>query len=122
SFLDAHIRRGNSLIGAQRDLVDGGIPDEAFQPVTGDDKAAAAAFRKRNAKERKAKERSQAMLPLDFGEARRLDTVVQAARRLNAMPDGSVKAVREKISAYEQLRLDERDTCTLYDLWTAAFF
>jgi hypothetical protein len=62
------------------------------------------------------------MLPLDFGEARGLDTVVRAARQLNAMPDNSVKAVREKAAAYERLRLDERDTRALYDLWTAAFF
>jgi len=122
SFLDAHIRWGNSLIGARRYLVESGIPDDAFQPVTGDDKTVASTFRKRNAKERKAKETGQAMLPLDFGEARGLDTVARAARELNAMPDNSVKAVREKAAAYARLRLDERDTRTLYDLWTAAFF
>ncbi|MCX7791465.1 MAG: SAM-dependent methyltransferase, partial [Chloroflexaceae bacterium] len=122
TFLDHHIRCGNSLIGATRDLVEQGLPDDAYRPIAGDDKAAAAAFRKRNANERKARERGQAPLPLDFGAAHGLDAAAQAARQLEAMPDASPRALREKQAAYERLRLDAYDTRVLYDLWTAAFF
>lgn len=48
SFLDHHIRHGNSLVGATRELVEQGIPDDAYKPVTGDDKPTASSIRKRN--------------------------------------------------------------------------
>ena len=44
--------RGNSLIGVTPGLDITEIPDDAFQPVTGDDRATATALRKRNKKER----------------------------------------------------------------------
>jgi hypothetical protein len=124
NFLDSHIRWGNSLVGATHALVAGGIPDDAYAPVTGDDKAAASAFRKRNAKERKANEAGQAMLPL-WDEQRPYDAVLDAARALDTAPDASVAAVRAKARAFAQLR--ERDSAwydewTRFNLWTAAFF
>ncbi|GIV95662.1 MAG: hypothetical protein KatS3mg057_0319 [Herpetosiphonaceae bacterium] len=125
SFLDAHIRRGNSLIGATRALVEQGIPDGAFKEVTGDDKAAAAAFRKRNKKEREAHRTGQQMLALDYGDSRPRDNLAQAARQLDAAPDTSVAAVRAKAARYQQLHARGTgwyDTWTLYNLWTAAFF
>ncbi|MCS6938549.1 MAG: SAM-dependent methyltransferase, partial [Roseiflexus sp.] len=122
TFLDHHIRCGNSLIGATRELVEQGIPDDAYKPIAGDDKAAAAAFRKRNANERKARDQGQAMLPLDFSATSDLDAAAQAAQRLETMPDTSVRTLREKAAAYDQLRHAAHPTRTLYDLWTAAFF
>ncbi|MBE0552003.1 MAG: restriction endonuclease [Ignavibacterium sp.] len=54
SFLDHRIRNGNSLIGAfSYEQIKKGIPDEAFNPVTGDDKEVAKFFKKRNKEERK---------------------------------------------------------------------
>jgi hypothetical protein len=37
SFLDAHIKCGNALIGATPRLLKDGIPDAAFKPIEGDD-------------------------------------------------------------------------------------
>ncbi len=123
SFLDSHIRHGNSLVGAWRDLVDGGIPDDAFKPVTGDVKAAATALRARNKKERQAAERGQLMLPLENLD--RLPDLVQQARQLEATPDHTVAAVRAKAAAYARLRgMDSAwyQAWTRCNLWTAAFF
>ncbi len=54
SFLDHRIRNGNSLIGAfSYEQIKKGIPDEAFNPVTGDDKEVAKFFKRRNKEERK---------------------------------------------------------------------
>ena len=53
SFLDHHIRVGNSLLGATPELIAGGIPDEAFTPIEGDDKKACAVLKKRNRADRK---------------------------------------------------------------------
>ena len=63
SFLDAHIKCGNSLLGTTPELVEAGIPDEAFEPITGDDKAVARAWRDRN---RKAREGQQTLFDADF--------------------------------------------------------
>ncbi len=52
NFLDHHIKQGNSLIGATRALVAQGIPDDAYKPVTGDDKKVASDIKKRNKTER----------------------------------------------------------------------
>lgn len=46
--LEAHVRHGNSLIGATREQVAAGIPDEAYEPLTGDDPAVCRALKRRN--------------------------------------------------------------------------
>jgi hypothetical protein len=48
SFLDAHIQCGNSLLGTTPSLLRAGIPDEAFNPIEGDDKKICNGFRKKN--------------------------------------------------------------------------
>jgi len=53
-FIDHHIKCGNSLVGANADLVEKGIPSEAFEAVEGDDKKLAAQIKKRNRDELKA--------------------------------------------------------------------
>ncbi|MFN8515189.1 MAG: DNA methyltransferase [Chloroflexia bacterium] len=53
SFLEAHIKWGNSLVGATNELMEGGIPDAAFEPVTGDDKKIASIVRRDNKKQSK---------------------------------------------------------------------
>ena len=52
SFLDAHIQCGDSLVGVSPNLDISEIPDEAFNPAFGDDKATASALKKRNKRER----------------------------------------------------------------------
>jgi hypothetical protein len=52
TFLDAHIKVGNALLGATPDLLAGGIPDAAYTPIEGDDKKHATALKKRNRAER----------------------------------------------------------------------
>ncbi|MFE0806092.1 Eco57I restriction-modification methylase domain-containing protein [Streptomyces sp. NPDC058848] len=52
SFLDAHVKQGNGLIGATPKLLQGGIPDEAFIATEGDDKKHAKALERINQQER----------------------------------------------------------------------
>jgi hypothetical protein len=49
-FLDGHVRQGNALIGASPELIEGGVPDEAFRPAHGDDRGYARSLRRANAK------------------------------------------------------------------------
>ena len=48
SFLDHHIRVGNSLLGTTPELIETGLPDEAFKPMQGDDRKVCTGLRKRN--------------------------------------------------------------------------
>ena len=48
SFLDHHIKCGNSLLGATPKLLKDGIPDEAFTPIEGDDKEFCRKLKKAN--------------------------------------------------------------------------
>ena len=52
SFLDHHIKSGNSLLGTTPALLAAGIPDTAYTPLTGDDKKTATSWRKLNAAQR----------------------------------------------------------------------
>ena len=53
SFLDHHIRCGNSLLGATPELIAAGIPDGAYDAIKGDDPKACAALKKINKGQRK---------------------------------------------------------------------
>jgi type I restriction-modification system DNA methylase subunit len=55
SFLEHHIQCGNSLLGATPALLKKGIPDEAFDPIEGDDKEYCKKYRKENKKEREGR-------------------------------------------------------------------
>jgi hypothetical protein len=75
SFLDHHIRCGNSLVGAppQNPPASGGaggvgIPDEAYRPIHGDEKGIAAELRKRNRAERDAYTRDRAVQERMFAD------------------------------------------------------
>jgi hypothetical protein len=49
-FLDGHVRQGSALVGASPELIESGVPDEAFRPADGDDRAYARSLRRANAK------------------------------------------------------------------------
>ena len=118
SFLDNHIRCGNSLLGATPTLIAEGIPDDAFTAIEGDDKKACTALKKLNARER-----------LGFGElfvledSATFERLQQAAAAVENLPDDSVRAVEQKSFAFEQLQHNyEFEKATdLANLWCAAF-
>jgi hypothetical protein len=64
SFLDHHIKCGNSLIGATPELLDEGVPYEAFAlGLAGDDREVAKQIRARNRQERRDWERGGGYQP-----------------------------------------------------------
>ncbi len=54
TFLDQRIRCGNSLLGARPTLLAQGIPNQAFQPLPGDDKSVCRTLRINNSQSRAA--------------------------------------------------------------------
>ncbi|MBP1469018.1 hypothetical protein EYB53_025135 [Candidatus Chloroploca sp. M-50] len=123
SFLDHHIRHGNSLVGATRELVAQGLPDDAYKPVTGDDKATASSFRKRNKQEREL-HLKQGLVQQDLfaATAAAEASLAEALRALDEAADDSVSAVRTRAARYAALRRQAYAERAKFDLWTAAFF
>jgi hypothetical protein len=120
SFLDHHIKIGNSLLGATPALLAQGIPDEAFDAIEGDDKKLCTRFKKANKKEREdAKNKQQTLFapPIKLGNL----TTVYAA--LSALPDDSLEQVAAKADRYESLvsSNDYKFGRLLADAWCAAF-
>jgi hypothetical protein len=52
SLLDGHIKVGNALLGTTPALLAGGLPDDAFAVIEGDDKKTCSSLKKRNKSER----------------------------------------------------------------------
>ncbi|WP_239337566.1 Eco57I restriction-modification methylase domain-containing protein, partial [Frankia sp. CiP3] len=119
SFLDAHIKVGNALIGATPDLVDAGLPEEAFTALTGDDPAQLGAYRKRNREERTKAGHGEGELPFaDPSQAWRA-----AFRRLGDAPEIDLAAVHAKIGQWRKAEADPdlARARLAADAWCAAF-
>lgn len=120
SFLDARIRTGDSLIGVFdfASLVEG-IPDAAYDALTGDDKDAAKQWRKWNREQREGRA-TTGML-----DAFRPPTaLVDKAREAAAMPEETIDQIAAKRRTFERLSTGEawmlrKQAC---DLYVAAFF
>lgn len=118
NFLDNHIKCGNSLIGVFKDRP-AEVPDDAFDPVTGDDRKVASAVRKRNREERSG-QRS-----LDLGPAEPISTTDAAAYHdLITQPERLPEEVEAKERKYQAWRSSEtfRRQKLECDIWCAAFF
>ena len=81
SFLDHRIQCGNSLIGATPALLKDGIPDDAFKPIEGDDKAVCSEYRKHNKQEREGQQRLFAHAPEPWQRLGNLATGLLQLRR-----------------------------------------
>jgi len=98
SFLDAHVKCGNSLIGVAPGMDVGEIPDEAFNPVTGDHKPTASALKKVNKQERAGQ------TTMELRESREgydVSTIAaERMRELDAMPQETAQQVQQKSRVY----------------------
>lgn len=119
SFLDHHIRVGNSLLGATPELIAAGLPDAAFTAIEGDDSKACAVLKKRNKAERKG------LGPLFAQQDAQIQAQLQySAAALEELPDDRPEDIRAKELAYR--RHEETDEYhhkkQLADAWCAAYF
>jgi hypothetical protein len=121
TFLDHRIKCGDSLVGVfDLSVLMDGIPDNAYQPVSGDEKPIAAAYKKRNKNE---KIRNLPLLP--FKSSLDLQKIAEVDRMLSKLSDDSAENIRRKNELYKKSRgtdsqwWTQNTTC---HLWTAAFF
>ena len=120
SFLDHHIQCGNSLIGATPRLLNEGIPDAAFDPIEGDDKAVCLEYKKKNKKER---EGQGSLFSHDLQPWEQLGNLASAMMNIDSDDDGSIDAEHRKQERYEKLvhSTDYEFGRLLADTWCAAF-
>ena len=118
NFLDAHIKCGNSLLGTTPELVTAGIPDAAFEALTGDDTAVARGWRTRNAQERDGQ---QAL----FAGAVDIPTqaLAREVRTLDVLPEETLAAVATKAARHAAYfsSTDYLRARAAFDAWCAAF-
>lgn len=125
SFLDSHIKAGNSLLGTTPELIEAGIPDGAFKPITGDEKEAALSLRRQNKLERTQQAENKVQLALDVGAlTEAAEELAERTRDLAELPESSMAAVQRKEETLAALR-----TSYIYlrakltaDAWCSAFF
>lgn len=114
-FLDANIRCGDALLGIfSLDALEEGVPDAAYKPLTGDDKATANGLRRLNKAERDAGLLRLAIEP---------DKLSRAFRRFHTMPEGTAREVAARAEEYARIRqspdwMAMRQAC---DVYVAAF-
>ncbi|MBX7133457.1 MAG: N-6 DNA methylase [Fimbriimonadaceae bacterium] len=119
SFLDAHVKCGDSLVGVfDLKVLKDGIPDDAFKELTGDDKVYCRDLKKRNAAERKTPHLgflSDASVP---------PALAAAFNALTELPEDTVEQVEEEAHALKRLQKGQAtyDLKVACDLWCAAFF
>lgn len=124
TFLDHHIKAGNSLLGvppsrALSALIGEGLPDDAFQSLEDDDRSAASDLRRTNRNERQGAARLFASLGAE-------DPATSLARELEALGDasvGDIESVRALEEAYRRI-IDSDTTAAAIraaDAYSAAF-
>lgn len=120
SFLENHIKCGNSLLGATPRLLNEGIPDDAFSQIEGDDKTVCSQLKKDNKRERSEYKSGQGYL---FEPIYKLGNLTAEFAKLAATDDGSLDAIAEKQKQYENLLKGAPYLNARFwaDAWCAAF-
>jgi len=132
SFLDHRIICGNSLLGATPRLMAGGIPDEAFDPIEGDDRSFASALKRQNRRERPDNDlQEQGIASGQFSMFDRLHAVGRDllqnissdASSLDAIEEDTIDGVVAKQQAFNALvgREAYQHSKIVADAWCAAF-
>jgi hypothetical protein len=120
TFLDSHIRCGDSLIGVfDYEMLRKGIPDKAYKQLTGDAKATVDAYAKHNKQQRDGKGATGFLADL-----KPPTTLIDAARSLVEMPEDTLDQITAKRVAFERLHTGSSwfDLKTACDCYVAAFF
>ncbi|MCK2238234.1 MULTISPECIES: Eco57I restriction-modification methylase domain-containing protein [unclassified Crossiella] len=117
SFLDAHIKVGNALLGTTPELIDNGLPEAAFTPLLGDDSATLSKRKRRNRDETIHSEQVELVFGApsqDFG---------RAFQELADAPENTLIDVHAKAAAWQAAEEEPAlaQARLAADAWCAAF-
>ncbi len=120
SFLEHHIKVGNSLLGATPALLRDGIPDDAFKPIEGDDKNFIKEWKKHNKEERKGHRGLFQKLAAPW---ERLGDLAPSLVSLEDVSDDTIEGQRRKRQIYQDfINSSSYEFTRLWaDAWCAAF-
>jgi hypothetical protein len=118
-FLDGRVRQGNALIGASPELIENGIPDEAFRTADGDDRRLARSLRRANAKPNPG----QATLFSEHGGySHANEALAKSLAKIGRLPGGAPADDRRRAAEYAKWRDSAAFRARLVaDAWCAAF-
>lgn len=121
TFLDHHLRCGDALLGVLDPLIlENGIPNEALNALSGDDKGVVKALKKANSDALKAIEKSKTSARLMHN----LDMEGTAEiKSLEALPDDTLGAIAAKRAAFAEIETHAAQSGSRIaaDLFVAAF-
>ncbi|HEY1353700.1 MAG TPA: N-6 DNA methylase [Ktedonobacteraceae bacterium] len=122
SFLDAHIRCGDSLLGATPALLRRGIPNEAFEPIEGDEKKVCSEFKRFNARLR-AGNRSLFREDREAEIWEQQHTLVHSRLQLEGMGEDTVAELERKEAFFQEMQQSAAYETALLraHAWCAAF-
>ena len=118
TFLDHHLKAGNSLLGATPALIARGIPDDAFKPNEGDDRKVCGSYKRRN------RELRGGQLGLLAAESSPTYYVLGApSAELTELADDDIGAQHAKEAEHDRIESSRalRDARLTADAWCAAF-
>lgn len=110
-FLDANLRCGDALLGVfDLAALEEGIPDEAYKPLTGDNKETASGLRKLNKAERDA-----GLLARSFDPS----ALAGAFRKFHRMSESTPREVAVRAAEFDRIRLSPdwlalKQACDIY--------
>jgi hypothetical protein len=118
SFLDAHIRCGDSLVGVlDPRIMDDGIPDEAYKPLIDDEKTVANALKRRN-------QQGGQGVQGNLFDPKGLQPLAVMSFDLDAMPEDTLEEIEAKRQAWNKSQEDHtlQQQTLRADLFVGAFF
>ena len=126
SFLDHHIKCGNSLLGAVPALIADGIPNEAFNPVTGDDPELCKTLKKnnRNYRHTSAVDQLGFLTAYNLGIPQEsLGEIAEFSGQISQLTAEDLQGLRTMEQDYASLRDNEqwKQAKLVADAWCAAF-
>ena len=124
-FLDSRIQCGNALLGSTAALMEGGIPDSAFDAIDGEHSTIASQLRKRNQRERTAIEIGQRTV----FEATEIDGtgdfagIAKETAQIDRISGEDIADIRSKSERWLNLRRSSGFQAEWFraDAWCAAF-
>jgi len=124
SFLDHRIKQGNSIIGTTPELMNQGVPVDAYETSKGRDWHKGNKIRKRVRQENDELDDSQRQVRLDRHWDETEDDYISLAEKLDQLEERKIGDVHEKERIYRDLRKSEsfQREKLAYDVWTAAFY
>jgi hypothetical protein len=119
-FLDGHVRQGNALIGASPELIESGVPDEAFRPADTDDRGYARSLRRANAKPNPAQ---ATLFSEQGGYTHSNEALAKSLAKIGRLPGGASADDRHQAAEYRKWRDSAafRGKRLVADAWCASF-